>query len=140
MPLIEELLDELNGVCYFSKLDLRSGYNQVRMADEYVHKTTFRMHSGHYELVVLPFCLCNAPATFQSLMNDIFRSYLRKFILVFFDDILVYNKTWNDHMECLTITLQILKENGLVVNYKKLQRKKGQHSTVALKIEVNHIA
>ena len=119
MPLIEELLDELNGVCYFSKLDLRSGYNQVRMADEDIHKTTFRTHSGHYEWVVLPFRLCNALATFQSLMNDIFRSYLRKFILVFFDDILVYNKTWNDHVECLTITLQILEENGLVVNYKK---------------------
>jgi len=119
MPLIEELLDELNGACYFSKLDLRSGYDEVRMADEYIRKTTFRMHNGHYEWVVLPFSLCNAPTTFQSLMNDIFRSYLRKFILVFFDDILVYNKTWNDHVECLTITLQILEENDLLVNYKK---------------------
>jgi len=128
MPLIEELLDELNGTCYFSKLDLRSGYNQVRMADKDIHKTTFRTHSGHYEWVVLPFGLCNALTTFQSLMNDIFRSYLRKFILVFFDDILVYNKTWNDHMECLTITLQILKENGLVVNYKKMQFWKKENS------------
>ena len=88
------------------------------MVDEDIHKTAFRTHSGHYEWVLLPFGLCIAPATFQSLMNDIFRSYLRKFILVFFDDILVYNKTWNDHVECLTITLQILEENGLVVNYK----------------------
>ena len=104
---------------YFSKLDLRSGYNQVRMVEEDIHKTAFRTHSGHYEWVVLPFRLSNAPATFQNLMNDIFREHLRKFILVFFDDILVYTKTWSKRIHYLHTTLQILREHNLALNYKK---------------------
>lgn len=99
IPTVEDMLDELYGAEFFSKLDLRAGYHQIRMHPDDIHKTAFRAHNGHYEYLVMPFGLC----------NEVFRSHLRRFILVFFDDILVYSKTWEDHLNHLRITLQILR-------------------------------
>ena len=103
----------------FSKLDLKSGYHRIGVQVEDVPKTAFRTHEGQYKFLVMPFRLSIAPATFQSLMNQVFREYLWKFVLVFFDGILVYSATLAEHLEHLELVLSTLWRHKLHANQKK---------------------
>lgn len=119
IPMIDELLDELGGTRCFSKLDLLQGYRQIRIQTNDVPKIAFRTHHGHYEFKVMPFGLCNAPSSFQATMNLVFRPHLRQFIIVFFDDILVYRGSFEDHLHHLYTTFQVLLNNQFVLKLSK---------------------
>ncbi|MCH79856.1 Ty3/gypsy retrotransposon protein, partial [Trifolium medium] len=119
LPTVDELLDELGSARVFSKLDLTSGFHQIRLKPEDSLKTAFRTHDGHYEYKVMPFGLCNAPATFQATMNDIFRPLLRKTVIVFFDDILVYSDTEEQHIQHLAHVFHLLCEHKLFLKAPK---------------------
>jgi Reverse transcriptase (RNA-dependent DNA polymerase)/RNase H-like domain found in reverse transcriptase/Integrase zinc binding domain/Retroviral aspartyl protease/Chromo (CHRromatin Organisation MOdifier) domain len=121
LPRIDELLDRLKGAKYFSKIDLRSGYHQVRIDEADVPKTAFRTRYGHFEFLVLPFGLTNAPATFMHMMQSIFRKYLDDFVIVFLDDILIYSKTFEEHEKHVEQVLKLLRENKLYAKESKCE-------------------
>jgi len=113
LPNIDDLFDAVQGSAYFSKLDLHSGYNQIRILPEDAPKTAINTPFGHFQFRVMGFGLTNAPATFQSMMNDVLRPYLRKFVVVFLDDIMIFSKTWDEHLEHLRVVLETLRSNKL---------------------------
>ncbi|KAL0549074.1 hypothetical protein IC582_013554 [Cucumis melo] len=121
LPRIDDLFDQLQGATVFSKIDLRSGYHQLRIKDEDVPKTAFRSRYGHYEFIVMSFGLTNAPAVFMDLMNRVFREFLDTFVIVFIDDILIYSKTEFEHEEHLRMVLQTLRDNKLYAKFLKCE-------------------
>ena len=121
LPRIDELFDQLQGSRVYSKIDLRSGYHQLRVQESDVPKTASRTRYGHYEFLVMPFGLTNAPTTFMDLMNRVFQPYLDRFVIVFIDDILVYSGSSEEHSEHLRIVLQTLRERQLYAKLRKCQ-------------------
>lgn len=119
LPIVDDLLDELAGAKYFSKLDLRAGYHQIRMRAGDEEKTAFKTHHGHFHFRVMPFGLYNAPATFQCLMNQIFSKYVRKFVIIFLDDILVFSETLQEHEEHLRLVFDLLRHHQLFAKLSK---------------------
>ncbi|KAA0040400.1 ty3-gypsy retrotransposon protein [Cucumis melo var. makuwa] len=121
LPKIDDLFDQLQGATVFSKIDLRSGYHQLKIKDGDVPKTAFHSRYGHYEFIVMSFGLTNAPAVFMDLMNSVFREFLDTFVIVFIDDILIYSKTETEHEEHLRMVLQTLRDNKLYAKFSKCE-------------------
>ena len=121
LPRIDDLFDQLQGSSIYSKIDLRSGYHQLRVQEEDVPKTSFRTRYGHYEFQVMPFGLTNAPAVFMDLMNRVCKPYLDKFVIVFIDDILIYSKDKQEHEQHLKLILELLKKEELYAKFSKCE-------------------
>nr|GEZ06325.1 putative reverse transcriptase domain-containing protein [Tanacetum cinerariifolium] len=121
LPRINDLFDQLQGSSVYSKIDLRSGYHQLRVREEDISKTAFRTRYGHYEFQVMPFGLTNAPAMFVDLMNRVCKPYLDKFMIIFIDDILIYSKRKQEHEEHLKLILELLKKEQLYAKFSKCE-------------------
>ena len=121
LPRIDDLFDQLQGARVFSKIDLRSGYHQLRIRESDIPKTAFRTIYGHYEFLVMSFGLTNAPAAFMDLMNRVFRPYLNRFVIVFINDILVYSRSELEHERHLGLVLQTLRQYQLYAKFSKCE-------------------
>ena len=121
LPRIDDLFDQLKGASVFSKIDLQSGYHQLRIKDTNVHKTEFRMRYGHYEFLLMSFGLTNAPTAFMDLMNRVFRPYIDQFVVVFIDDILVYSKDRENYDTHLRVMLETLRKERLYAKLSKCE-------------------
>nr|GFB19275.1 putative reverse transcriptase domain-containing protein [Tanacetum cinerariifolium] len=121
LPRIDDLFDQLQGSSVYSKIDMRSGYHQLRVREEDVPKTTFRTRYGRFEFQVIPFGLTNAPAVFMDLINQVCKPYLDKFMIVFIDDILIYSKDEKEHEEHLKAIIELLKKEELYAKFSKCE-------------------
>ncbi|GKA75775.1 putative reverse transcriptase domain-containing protein [Tanacetum coccineum] len=121
LPKIDDLFDQLQGACFFSKINLRSGYHQLRVREADIPKTTFRTRYGHFQFTVMPFGLMNVPAIFMDFMNRVCKPYLDKFIIVFIDDILIYSKSKDEHEVHLQTILELLKKEKLYAKFSKCE-------------------
>ncbi|GJU29610.1 putative nucleotidyltransferase, ribonuclease H [Tanacetum coccineum] len=121
LPRIDDLFDQLQGSCYSSKIDLRSGYHQLRVHEDDIPKTAFQTRYGHFEFTVMPFGLTNAPTVFMDLMNQVCKLYLDKFVIVFIDDVLIYSNTKEDHEVHLRLVLELLRKEKLYAKFSKCE-------------------
>ena len=121
LPRIEDLFDQLRGARVYSKIDLRTGYHQLRVRDTDIPKAAFRTHYGHFEFTVMPFGLMNAPVAFMDLMHRVFQPYLDQFVVVFVDDILIYSQSGWEHEYNLRIVLQLLRDHQLYTKFSKCE-------------------
>ena len=119
LPRIQDILDKFKGASYFTTLDLASGFHQVEMKPEHIEYTTFTTEFGNYFFLVIPFGLMNAPLTFQRLVDQVFTPSEKNFILVYIDDIIIFSRTWSEHLEHIKQTFTRLKEVNLKIKLKK---------------------